>query len=105
MLPLYVRCCGAGKAGRRTEVIKSTHRLHRVAETRRLRSFVVCVMVALTERIATAARRWPKCSPGVAMSHRDGGGVGVSTAMESQRKGSTTPGIHFSFYGMIIGRC
>ena len=32
------------------------------------------------------------------MSRRDGGGVAVSTATESQRKGSTLPGIH-------IGRC
>ena len=29
---------------------------------------------------------------------RDGGGVAVSTAMESQRKGSTSPGIHIGRY-------
>ena len=32
------------------------------------------------------------------MSRRDGGDVAVSTAMESQRKESTSPGIHFALY-------
>ena len=32
------------------------------------------------------------------MSRRNGGGVAVSTATESQRKGSTPPGIHFAMY-------
>ena len=32
------------------------------------------------------------------MPRRDGGGVSVSTAMESQQKGSTPPGIHFALY-------
>ena len=32
------------------------------------------------------------------MSRRDGGGVAVSTAIESQRKGSTPSGIHFALY-------